>query len=299
MSDLLPGQIEIDGYRIGKRTDVIVSTFEPGGLPDRTTNDRALYGADGRIFGKELLGGRTIALGFSVNLDDVFAAAEVYADLAKVWNAAQVRAQDGAYVEMRVRRFALPTVVCYGRPRRFTPANEEFLERGRVDVVADFETLDPYFYRDIEAVRPATVSISPPETGGFTAPFLGPIVVSTTAEGFGEFDVEGHEPTPIVARIHGPILNPVLDLIGGWKAQLLTEIAWDGYVDIDSRPWVRTVTSSTGAQLSGAFTSDSPPLSDLQLLPGPNELVLRGQDPTGTASATLTWQGRSTVPYWR
>lgn len=299
MTDLLPGQIEIDGYRIGKRTDVIVSEFTPGGLPDRTTNDRALYGADGRIFGKELLGGRTIALGFTVDLEDVFTAAEVYADLAKVWNSAQVRAEDGAYVEMRVRRFALPTVVCYGRPRRFDPANEWLLERGRVDVVADFETMDPYFYRDIEAVRPQTMSISPPETGGFSAPFPGPIVVATTAEGFGEFTVEGHEPTPLVARIHGPITNPVLDLIGGWKVQVLTSIPWDGYVDLDARPWVRTATSHLGAQLSGAFTSDSPPLSDLQLLPGPNELVLRGQDPTGTAYATLTWQGRSTVPYWR
>lgn len=299
MSALMPGQIEIDGYRIGRGTDVIVSEFTPGGLPERTTNDRAMAGADGRVMGKEKLGGRTIALGFTVDHDNVFEAAEVYAELAKVWNSARVRAEDGAYVEMRVRRFALPTVVCYGRPRRFDPANEWLLERGRVDVVADFETIDPYFYRDIEDVRPQTVGIVPPETGGFTAPFPGPIIVSTTAEGFGEFVVEGHEPTPLVARINGPITNPVLDLIGGWRVQLLLAIEWDGYVDIDARPWVRSVIGSNRANYSGAFSSDSPPLSDLQLLPGRNELVLRGTDPTGTASATLTWQGRSTVPYWR
>lgn len=299
MSELLPGQIEIDGYRIGKRTDVIVSTFEPGGLPDRTTNDRALAGTDGRVFGKELLGGRTIALGFTVNLDDVFAASEVYADLSRVWNAARVRAQEGAFIEMRVRRFALPTVVVYGRPRRFSPANEELLDRGRVDIVADFETIDPYFYRDIEAVQPLVVSINPPETGGFVAPFPAPISVATTAEGFGEFTVEGYEPTPMVARIDGPITNPVLDLIGGWTVQLLGTIAYDGFVDIDARPWVRTVLDSNGANWSGAFTADSPPISDLVLLPGPNELVLRGQDPTGTSSVTLTWQGAATVPYWR
>lgn len=299
MSEIMPGQIEIDGYLVGRGTNVIVSEFSPGGLPARTTNDRPLYGADGRIFGKEVIGGRTIGLGLTVDLDNVFEAAEVYADLARVWNAAQVRAEDGAYIEMRVRRFALPTVVCYGRPRRFDPANEELLERGRVDIVADFETIDPYFYTDIEAVRPVTVSISPPETGGFSAPFPGPIIVATTAEGFGEFVVEGHEPTPLVTRIEGPISQPVLDLVGGWRAQLLVNIPYDGHVDIDPRPWARTVLGSNGEELSGFFSSDSPPISDLQLLPGRNELVLRGQDPTGTASATLTWQGRSTVPYWR
>ena len=299
MSALLPGQIEIDGFRIGKGTDVIVSEFTPGGLPDRETNDRALYGADGRVFGKEVLGGRTIALGFTVDLSDVFAASEVYADLARVWNSAAIRAQDGAFVEMRVRRFALPTVVCYGRPRKFDPANEALLDRGRVDVVADFDTIDPYFYRDVEDVEPVNVSIVPPETGGFAAPFPGPIIVSTTAEGFGNFTVEGHEPTPLVARIYGPITNPVLDLVGGWQAQMNLSIEYDGWIDIDARPWVRSAIGSDGSERSGAFSSTSPPLSDLVLLPGPNELVLRGQDPTGTARATLTWQGRSTVPYWR
>jgi hypothetical protein len=299
VSDLQPGQIEIDGYRIGKRTDVIVATFEPGGLPSRTTNDRALAGADGRRLGKDVLDGRTISLGFTVDLEDVWEASRVYGELTRVWNSARTRGEDGAYVEMRVRRFALPTTVCYGRPRNFTPANEQLLDRGRVDVVAEFDTIDPYFYTDGEAIRSTTIPINPPETGGWAAPFPGPISVATTAEGFGEFVVEGFEPAPIVARVFGPITNPVLDLINGWKVQLLTSLDRDQYVDIDARPWVASVLRSDGMNLSGAFSSDTPPLSDLVLLPGPNELVLRGTDPTGTSRVTLSWQGAAMTPYWR
>lgn len=306
MAELKPGQIEVNGYVIdqagtwsGERRPVKYHVFEPGGRPTATKNDRSLPSGDGKAFGKTYLDGRVVAIEMSVDCGNIIDATRAYNDLAAVWYDPMIRLVEDVAVPLRYRPFAgLPTRVMYGRPDAFDPANEWLLEAGRVDIVASFETADPLFWADPEGIEPVVIPITPPTTGGVTFPMTFPMVMQTTSEGFGEFWVDGTVATPLVARVNGPITNPMLDYLGRWDATIETTLLYDQHLDIDARPGVRTVMRSDGVNLSGKFRPGSQPLSDMLLHPGPAEMVLRGLDPTGTASLTLTPQAASATPYF-
>ncbi len=284
---------------MGTGCDIKVSKFEVGGVAG-TRSERGQAAGDGRSFGIHPLTGRTISLTVWVDLEDPAAASRAFAQLAAVWYDPNLRLVDDAVTAMRFRApyGSPPTRVVYGRPNpeNFAPENEYLLQVGRVDIVADFDTRDHLFYSDPAELQPIVIPITPPIVGRATFPLTFPLVFSTTSSGFGEFTVGGTEVTPLVARVNGPITNPLLDYLGYWKAQVRTTLLYDQWLDIDARPHVRTVTRSDGLNLSGVL--DGPPLSDLILYPGPGEMVLRGTDPTGTASVTLTPQGASSVPYF-
>lgn len=297
MAELLPGQIEVNGLLLGVETEYVISAFTPGGKPESETNDRVRPNTDGRIFGRDRLNGRNIALELTVDCPDLASASTAYSALARVWNDAATRRTSSEVVPMRVRMFdGVGTKTVYGRPRRFESVNEHFLDRGRVDVVADFACVDHLWYE--EQPDPMTVSINVPSTGAFTAPFTVPVISSTTSSGVGEFATAGTEDTWLRARIHGPIAGPIIDVLGLYQVHLTTILLDDQYVDIDARPWVRTVLRNDGANLAGTFTADTPPMSQMVLPPGAHEVVLRGVDMTSTAQLTVWWQGAATHPFW-
>ena len=299
MAELRPGQIEIGGLVMGRGCDIEVAKFEIGDVSG-SRSERGQAAGDGRSFGLHPLLGRTISIVFCVNLQDPAAAGRAYAQLAAIWNDPNLRLVDDARIPLRFRApwGNPPTRVVYGRPdpEHFASENDYLLQVGRIDVVADFDTTDPYFYADPELIEPVVIPITPPVTGVATFPLTFPLVFSTVSEGFGEFGVGGTEVTPLVARIHGPLTTPVLDYLGYWKATVRTSLLYDQWIDIDARPHVRTIVRSDGLNLSGVL--EGPPLSDLVLYPGPAEMVLRGLDPTGTARLVVTPQAVSSVPYF-
>lgn len=297
MADLLPGQIEVDGLLLGANTPYLISGFAPGGKPETLDNDRDRAYADGRVFGRDRLGGRTVAIEVTVDEDTIGDAIAAYSLLTRVWNSAIVRRTSSDVVAMRVRMFAeTDTRVVWGRPRRFDPANDQLLDRGRIDVVADFACVDHLWYEDTpDPVLATTVQAS---TGAFTAPFVVPLASTTTASASGGFSIGGVEEAWLQVRINGPIVNPVVDILGEYRVELATSLLADQYVDIDARPWVRTAMRSDGANLAGTFSAATPPMSEMTLSPGNHTVVLRGQDVTGTATLTLWRQAAALHPYW-
>jgi hypothetical protein len=51
-----------------------------------------------------------------------------------------------------------------------------------------------------------------------------------------------------------------------------------------------------GTNVAGKLTADSPRLSELRVSPGLAEIVLAGQDATGSSTLTLLWRAAFTSP---
>ena len=163
---LQAGQWEIDGFPFGLYTSINVSTYSIGS-PDVITNDMQNPRADGERHGREYRSGRTI--GFDLNaLSDGYAdVLDVLASFETKWNAATFRATPGQYSLLRYR-IGHRTRRVWGSTREFeTDSAIDFL--GNVPITANFRTVDPLFYSDIE--RTNTISILPASSGGFVEPF--------------------------------------------------------------------------------------------------------------------------------
>lgn len=281
---LLEGQWALDGLVFGPGTDFNVSSFEIG-APAERLNDRSRSREDGDSSGREYRGGRVIA--FELNaLGSDYGVLDRLAALEAAWDAEAVRTSTGGVSVLSYRRGGKTRRV-YGRARRFAPVTTlDFA--GNVPVTAEFRTFGHAFYDDAEMA--STVSITAAAQGGLVLPLLPPLILSGSGSGSAPVQIGGTKAAWLLSAIHGPITNPTVQVVDQWSLTLLTTIAADQTVVVDPRPWRRTVTRSDGANLAGAFTADSQRLSLLRVPPGAHEVILRGQDPTGTASLTTFWR---------
>jgi hypothetical protein len=192
----------------------------------------------------------------------------------------------GAVMALRVRQFDGATRVVFGRPGRITPADEELLNLGRLDVVMDFRCIDNKCYADVETTN--AISIIPPSSGGLRSPLTDPLTTFGRGEGVGVLEVGGDVEAWLVSLITGPITGPVVDVPLLWKASLDYQLYATENILIDPQPWSRSVRKNGFANMRGKLTPDSPYLSEMLILPGAHEVLLRGIDPTGTASLVTT-----------
>lgn len=281
---LLEGQWSLDGLVFGPGTDFNLARFEIG-APSERVNDKARAREDGDTPGREYRGGRVI--GFELNaLGDDYSVLERLAVLESAWDAESVRGRPGGVSVLAWRRGGISRRV-YGRARRFTPVTTlDFA--GNIPVSAEFHTIGHRFYDDAEST--ATVSITAVAQGGLVLPLRPPVILSGSGSGRTPLQVGGTAPAWLISTIHGPITNPTVEVVDEWSFTLLTTIAAGQSVVVDPTPWARTATRSDGANLAGEFTADSRRLSLLRVPPGPHEVILRGQDPTGTASLSTFWR---------
>ncbi|MEV7684243.1 hypothetical protein AB0O64_37805, partial [Streptomyces sp. NPDC088341] len=135
------------------------------------------------------------------------------------------------------------------------------------------------------------LAITPPLGGGLVGSLSAPLTSTGESDRSQAITVGGALPAWPVITIAGPITNPVVEMVGLWRFELLASLAYDRTVTIDTRPWVRSVVlNQAGGSLAGALTRQSPRLADAGIPPGTYEAVLRGIDATGTARATVAWQ---------
>lgn len=244
---------------------------------------------DGTAFGVDTLTGPTFT--FEIGVDQVdqvgpwAAVLDAQGDMRRAWRADVIRRQPRAVAVLRTRN-AGRTRRVYGRPRKFAPTPAKFDRRGYNSVVAEFKTADDLFYGDEPTLL--TVGIVPPFTGGLSAPLSAPLTATAaTSSASRMLGVAGDEPSWLQATVYGPITDPVIDIVGVLTVTLRLTIASDQRVDIDARPWVRRALTSAGASVAGAFTADTPRLSNMTIPPGYHEVALRGVDATGTASLSI------------
>ncbi|GAB3213327.1 hypothetical protein GCM10027294_43840 [Marinactinospora endophytica] len=291
--DLADDQWEIGGLILGRGRPLAVEDWSVGDVEARLGDvDRA--GGDGREFGYDYHGGRTLTLEVFTDTTTAAASRDAAAALHRVWDAPAVRATPRAVMPLRVRLPGAPTVMTvYGRPRRLSTATLRGRPDGVADYVATFDTVDSAWYGDLRTV---TLSLLPDLSGGLTLPALLPVRLEPIGNANADLLVnEGDTVSWPMIEFTGPITNPEITWVGtDISLRLVTTIPHDRTVTIDTRPWARTILRSDGASLAGAKRGVL--LEDLRLPPGRTEVAFRGQDPTGASSATIRWRDAYSTP---
>lgn len=279
-----PGTSYTWGYPWG---EVINLTAPDLGVADIRADDADQPRRDGRLFGFDYRSGLTITfeLGLSTRAGEL-AARDLAETLRRAWRADPVRSSPGAVASLTARHVGRERVT-YGRPRRCGTVDQA-APQGYIAAVADFVTVDDLWYSP--TVESQTITIAPPLGGGLTGSLASPLSSTGSSDRSLAVTVGGAMPAWPVITIYGPITNPVVELVGLWKFELLTTLAYDRSITIDTRPWARSVLLNGGGSAAGALSRRSPRLVDAGIPPGTYEAVLRGVDETGSARATVAWQ---------
>lgn len=246
---------------------------------------------DGSWFGQDFRRGLTITFQLGVRGDGATNAATEASCRALMraqqlaWRGDGVRLQAGAMAKLTTLQ-AGRELTTYGRPRRWAP-NYGAVQMGEASAVATFDTMDDVWYGAEELVR---INIVPPTSvGGMSLPVAPPFALSSGSVATSAILVSGVLPAWVTAEIHGPIINPVVQLAGGWELRIAGTLLAGQTVTADGRPWVRSVLTDGGASWAGKLNRAYSRLADLQLQPGPANITLSGTDPTGTAYVNLRW----------
>jgi hypothetical protein len=275
----LPFGSVASGYVFTKAPDL--------GAADIETDDATRPRADGVMFGADYFGGRTIGFDIAVNGASELDARARLSVLTQAWRADAVRRTPGAVATLTADTGRLT----FGRPRRFASV-DTYLPDGLTDVVADFACADPLWY-GVENL--STVALAPPPGGGLIAPLAEPLATTPTSDRSTALVVGGEVPTWPVFEIAGPITNPTVEIVGLFKMEFRTTLAYDETLVVDTRPWARTILRN-GASVAGSLTRTSARLSQASIPPGAYEMVLRGSSEPGTAYVRALWRDAYLTP---
>lgn len=274
---------DLDGFEFGHGTDYLVWDLDIGPA-DIVSNDVNQPRQDGIRFGRDQRGGRVLTFEVILLSGTGVEAQDSFGRFGAAWLADHVRATPGAVSILRLTRGGRTRRV-YGRPRRLAQAPERS-RYGWFSAVADFQCSDHLFYSDAELAT--TIGMAAPSVGGLIGPLVGPIDAESAGEGAQDIYVGGDVPAWPVIRINGPIIDPSIELLDEWSFALRTTLASDQSIVIDPTPWNRAVRRNDGANFAGTFTAASQRLTQMRVPAGRrHQFLLRGVDPTGTASANV------------
>lgn len=304
MADLVDGQYEISyltrSLVFGKGTPITVEQLDLG-ASGTDTNDYRSPRADGTGFGRDYRAGRVLAWDGNIlgrltpaqraaGMSSQRVVLDALETLETAWDAEEVRLEPEDVAVLRMRRGGRTRRV-YGRPRRFEPTTGN-THQGWVPFSCDFQARDHFYYDDQE--QSLGVSMVPAGVGGLVGDRIGPWVAAGAGAGISTMNVGGTKPAWTVIRIHGPVsgslVDPVIEIVGQWKIQLLGSIAYDQFVVVDSTPWGRSIRRSDGANWSGKLSTVSRRPSGMRVPPGSHTVILTGVDSSLTAYATVYWR---------
>lgn len=295
MAELQEKQYELGGVVFGLFAPVAVeaSGWTPGS-PDVRTSDIAQPSGDGIRMGQDFKGATTWSFSMFTDRESEDAAWAALAPLAGVWDSEQVRTESGEVMPLRYR-LGGQTRRVYGRPRRWTISPNNASMSGRIDVEADFTTVDHLFYDD--TMQSKSIYLVPPLAGdldaGIPVPFIPPFTSSvTTSSRDSTITIGGEVPTPIILEFHD--VEEPLVRIGDWAAGLVDPVLPGNPVTIDARPWVRAATQANGGgvRVSPRVTR----ISKMWLPPGTHEVSFTGTTRSGAARVLVSWANAYRTP---
>ncbi|MFD4933428.1 hypothetical protein [Streptomyces virginiae] len=275
------------GFYLLEPYEITYADTDAGDTPMPRT-DAIRFGEDFRAqatltfeLGVDTVGGPALSR-HGRNLDAVSA-------LEQAWDAESVRRWSGKTAVLRTmqggraRRW-------YGRPRKCAPSGSRLTRQGYTPVVATFACQESHSYDDVE--KSVRVDLQPPPHRGLRGPLKAPVTMTgqSSAVVRGGLDVRGTKPTWPVLTIRGPLSQPQIELVGHWTVALDLTLGPNDSVTIDTRPWARTVLRNGSGSVAGALTWGSPRMENMRLPVGPQSLVLRGVDDTGSAFLTASWR---------
>ncbi|MBK0418273.1 hypothetical protein JD276_04410 [Leucobacter sp. CSA1] len=256
----------------------------------RATLERDSYRnprSDGRRLGRGYRAGQVVSLQVEARPDHR-PLDEVWRELLAVWRADGVRERPGGYATLT----ADSGRTAYGLPAELDPDQQHHLYQ--VDRAGlEFECMDDLWYGPTENT---TVRFSVPETGGLTFPAEAPFTFdSGPVQRNGVLVVGGDTLTGPRFVIHGPVLNPVVEVRGVGTLRFDVDLAYDQVLIAGTRWWERW-TVRDGAPVPGVLSPQGDRLADMQLGPGSYEVVLTGYDPSGTGYLDVQVEPAFTSP---
>ena len=285
---MLEGEFILDGYSFGTAAHNVVileDGFDTGAVSPRA-QDAELR--DYTLFGRDYYTAPTWAFTLGISHDDD--ADAIMADLARVWRNPAVRLTPGVTSTLQFKRNGREYRV-YGRPRRFAMVPDAVADPNWQMVDADFRVDGALMYADEEQM--ANLSLGEQiEDAGVILPETKPwLLGGTTASGTAIANVQTLDPAPFVATITavgGPLSQFSLEG-DGWALDFGMTLEAGQSLTVDTRAMTALL---SGSSVAGALSRRSSLAA--RLWAGSSTLAFTGIDPTGTATATVTW--RSTYP---
>lgn len=253
-----------------------------------TTEDTARPRTDGVRFGQDYRGGLTHTFTLTVRGRTRAEAEQLAGALSDVWRGDDVRDTPDTFAELTTSQGGAERTML-GRPRRFQPNYDRLSSAYEVTAVATFETTDDTWYGPEESLR---IDLRAVSLDGFTFPVVFPLVMAQPTVRAGQVLIGGSLPTPVTVDLHGPLVNPTVAAGQEWAVQLRTALSAGRVVTLDPRPWRRSITDQSGASYAGSLARPGR-LASMVLRPGPHQLILSGQDTTGTAYMVARWRPAS------
>ena len=289
---LTPGS----GFRFGRGTLVHVERSEFGS-PDIRGDEANNPRADGIIFGREFFGGMNIT--FDINIktrtpgDKGAAAKALHRAMSAAWFTEDTlvgasRLTPGEISELYITDDDR-TLIVYGRPREYQPTRGR-TRAGWIPVTASFRAISHKFYE--AQWQHGSISSAPSTSTGLVPPFQFPLSTFAVQVLDDFVFVGGNTETWLLTKVFGPISAPKIEVTNYYTIETKSDFSLKSgeWLEIDPRPWVRKVMKNFTIPVAGKFTQKSRRLSMQTLPPGTHRVVLRGNDPTGTARLETSWR---------
>jgi hypothetical protein len=181
------------------------------------------------------------------------------------------------------------TLVTYGRPRDYQPTRGR-TRAGWIPVTATFKTITHKFYE--AEWQHGSITSAPSTSTGLVPPFIFPLN-TFSIQVLDDFAVvDGNTETWLLTKIYGPISAPQVEVTNYYTIETSSDFSLGPHewLEIDSRPWSRKVMKNGTIPCAGKFTAASRRVSMQTLPPGVHRIVLKGNDPTGTARLETSWR---------
>lgn len=248
--------------------------------PDRQSDSLGNARRDGQRFGKDFLGGSTITFELEANGSDEDDARSAASRFRSAWRSAAVRLTPGAVATLTAHTGRQT----FGRPQG-APVDYQRAHQGRGSYAPEFLAADDLWYdpEDVEIVTLVTGT-----EGGLVAPLVAPLLTTASSDRSRVFEVGGEEPTWPVIKIRGPIINPAVSVVGRFRFGFETTLAFDEYIEIDTRTWSTSILRNGTSGIATDSTSDL--IRNALLTPGRYELSLRGTATGGNPTAQVAWR---------
>ena len=294
-------QLEFKDYATGKMitlggADNYCSVrFDGIGSAELRAAERELTGEDGVVFGPEYLGTRKWTINGAVKVGstlvpsvDPGSAWDSMTALMRAWDYYTERKQSRAVIPLYFKRPGRETTLVYGRPERIDPDVTQS-HKGFITYQASFRQSDLRFYSYTEYITSLTVvqpAVGGLKTNATQTAILTPFVTSTPIIRQGVVTQSGDVDAPVIMRIFGPVVNPVMTLrnLDGsvrWRLKVLGTVATNKLLTIDTRMWRRSALTNDNVSFAGALSG--PRLSELVVPPGTYEFAYEGTSTNGSS----------------
>lgn len=272
-------------FGIGRNVSVDSDGFDTGSADWRVQDGEEGMG-DGTTFGRDYLGSPEWAFTMHTNRETDVEALESLEQLATVWRNEELRQKPNAVVPLRYT-IGDRTRLVYGRPRRWAAPPSNLILGGMVPIAATFKCADHLTYDELE--QSAQVNLGQSSAGGFVFPLVFPVAMTGGQDRVGVARVDGSAGTWAKVRFQGPAINPRLQIAGQFECQWIGTLREGEWVELDSRPWARTVLRHDGASVP--TLSRRTRLAQMKLSPGAHELQFSAGGCTSSTVCKVSWRG--------